>query len=270
MRKHWFLFGGIFLLLSWLLVGCGVAQEQYDTVVADLGKAQQELQSVNAKLGEIQTELGTVQSELEATEDELKAKKNELESSQSELETSQTKVSNLTSDLEKAQSELEATKTQNAELSSNIEKSRSELNGIKSENQALEQANDKLKRLIFLRTELCSEKPKAWSPKPKSGNTFKTNETVYVYAEVTGWKYVLEGQELHRNLTVSVKIIDAEGKDAGSKVDSWIDEQELPYSRSGFDRNFGPLEAGNYTAEIIIDDNNSGETITWTQEFEVI
>lgn len=78
MKKRWFLFGVLFLLVSCLLAGCGVKQELHDAVVADLGTAQAELQSVKAQLGEIQTEL-------KATEDELAVKKNELGSSQTEM-----------------------------------------------------------------------------------------------------------------------------------------------------------------------------------------
>jgi len=73
------------LLFSCLLVGCGVKQEVYDSVVADLNTAQQELQSVRAELSGTQGELETNKTELEATEEELAAKKTELESSQSEL-----------------------------------------------------------------------------------------------------------------------------------------------------------------------------------------
>ncbi len=50
MATRWFLFGVILLLMSTLVVGCGIPQDKHDVVVADLGKAQQELQSVKAEL----------------------------------------------------------------------------------------------------------------------------------------------------------------------------------------------------------------------------
>jgi hypothetical protein len=50
MKKRWFFVGVALLLLSLLMVGCGISQAKYDTAVADLGKAQQELQSVKAEL----------------------------------------------------------------------------------------------------------------------------------------------------------------------------------------------------------------------------
>lgn len=98
MRKRMFLCGMIFLLLSLLLVGCGVAQEQHDAVVADLGKAQQEAQSIKA-----------------------------------ELEASRARVSELTLSLEKAESELEATQAENSELTSSLGKAETELEATQSE-----------------------------------------------------------------------------------------------------------------------------------------
>ena len=51
MAKIWFLAGGILLLVPWLVIGCGISQEQYDVLASDLSKAQHELQSVKTELG---------------------------------------------------------------------------------------------------------------------------------------------------------------------------------------------------------------------------
>lgn len=100
MVKRWLLVGMIFLLVPWLVVGCGVAQEQYDAVVSDLGKAQQELQSVKGELESTQAKVSELTSSQEKAKSELKA-------TQAELETTRAKVSELTSNLEKTKSELE-------------------------------------------------------------------------------------------------------------------------------------------------------------------
>ena len=113
MRKRNFLWlGTIFLLVPLLTVGCGVAQEQYDSVVADLNKANQELQSVKAELQTTQTK----SAELTAG----------LKKAETELETTQAKVSELTAGLEKAE-------TENSELTSSLEKTQGELTATKSE-----------------------------------------------------------------------------------------------------------------------------------------
>lgn len=96
MKKRWFLVGVMFLLVPWLLVGCGVAQEEYDAVVAERDTAQAELQSI----------------------------KTELQSVKDELAASQSKVSELTSSLEKAQTDLEV-------MQSDFEKTKKELTEIK-------------------------------------------------------------------------------------------------------------------------------------------
>lgn len=89
MRKRWFLVGMIFLLVPWLLVSCGVAQEEYDAAVSELGKVQEELQSVKA----------------------------ELEATQTDLAASETTVSSLEAALENANSALQAQQNINLALS---------------------------------------------------------------------------------------------------------------------------------------------------------
>ena len=63
MAKRWFLVGGIMLLLALLMAGCGVAQEQYDTVVAERDSAQAELQSAKDELSAAQS---TIQAQRQA------------------------------------------------------------------------------------------------------------------------------------------------------------------------------------------------------------
>lgn len=248
MVKTWFLTGVVLLLLC-LLVGCGVAQEQYDAVVADLGKAQQELQSVKAELGTTQAKA----SELTSS----------LEKANTELETSQTKVSELTSSLEKAQAELEVTKAKNSELTSSLDESR-------SKNQALEQANDRLRRLTFYVAAFCSEKPNHPNYKPILDNTYMANETVYIYCRVTGVKHSLVDQKLQVDGSFSIKIVNAEGKVVRSQSGRISQSQEKPQAYYWFWWEWKGLEAGNYTAEVEITDNISGETATWKEGFQVI
>lgn len=119
MRKRWVLVGMVFLLLPWLTVGCGIAEEEYAAVVSDLNKAEQELQVVKAELEASQAKVSGLTASLEESETELKAtkaKNSELTSSlgknQTELEAAQAKVSELTASLEESESELTTTKSE--------------------------------------------------------------------------------------------------------------------------------------------------------------
>ncbi len=154
MRKRWILAGVIFLLLSWLLVGCGVAQEQYDTVVADLSKAQQELQ--------------TTRTELESVKSEISTTKSELESVKTSLTGSQSKVSELTSSLEKSKVDLE---TKQAELG----RVKEELNEIKKVYPP--RGFSSLKELQdWLRTNDVSERPASTNAEPMYSKALQIQE----------------------------------------------------------------------------------------------
>lgn len=124
MKKGWFLVGVIFLLVPWVLVGCGIPQEQYDATVAELDKAQQELQSVKAELGTTQAKVAELTSDLSKT--------------QTELEAAQDEVSGLATSLEKNEAELETTQTEKSELNTSLEKSRTELEAVQSEYESFE------------------------------------------------------------------------------------------------------------------------------------
>ena len=101
MRKRWLLAGVILLLLSWLLVGCGVAQEQYDAVVADLNSAQGELQSARAELQSVKGDLSAAQAKVSELTSSLENSQNELQSTQADLKSTQ-------ADLESAGKKLTA------------------------------------------------------------------------------------------------------------------------------------------------------------------
>lgn len=124
MKKKVFLVGMIFLLVPWLLAGCGVAQEQYDAVVAETDKLQHELQSVK-------TELETTQAKVSELTLSLKKAETELETTQNEMVTKQTKVSELTSSLEKAEADNMALIKEKESLQSEYAAVNDELTRIK-------------------------------------------------------------------------------------------------------------------------------------------
>ena len=85
MRKQWFLIASSMLLMALLVVSCGIPQDQYDAVAADLDKAQQELQSVKAELAASQSKVSELTSSVEKSEADLEATQVELEAANTEL-----------------------------------------------------------------------------------------------------------------------------------------------------------------------------------------
>ena len=149
MRKRNFLWlGTIFLLVPLLTAGCGVAQEQYDSVVADLNKANQELQSVKAELQTTQTKsaeltagLKKAETELETTQAKVSELTSSLEKAESEL---QAGSAELTASVQKSQAELEVAQVKVSELTSSLEKVENELETIKSEYEGFKSAVESL------------------------------------------------------------------------------------------------------------------------------
>jgi len=109
MVKRWFLVSVTLLLLG-LVVGCGIPQEQYDAVLAERDQAQQELQSLKAELATAQGQVSGLTSNLGKTKSELEAAQSELETAQSELETTKAELETVRTDLTKAQTDFAAFK----------------------------------------------------------------------------------------------------------------------------------------------------------------
>ena len=85
MKNLWFLVVTIFLSVSWLVIGCGIPQEDYDALTAQLNNVQGELQSVKAELGTTKSELEAKKAELETANADLKTMQAKLETAQKEL-----------------------------------------------------------------------------------------------------------------------------------------------------------------------------------------
>ena len=160
MKKKWLLVGMTLFLVPWLLAGCGIAQEQYDDVVADLNQASKDLQSVRSELeaaqdkvseltsslGKSQTELETTQNELEATEAKNSELTSSLEKAESEL---QAGSAELTASVQKSQAELEAAQAKVSELTSSLLKVENELETTKSEYEAFKSEVESLLLLSY-------------------------------------------------------------------------------------------------------------------------
>ena len=85
MKKIYLLLGILLSSVAWFTVGCGIPQEDYDDVLAQLSTVQQELQAVKAELSETSAELEKTERLLETIKAELKTTQHELELAQKEL-----------------------------------------------------------------------------------------------------------------------------------------------------------------------------------------
>ena len=75
MAKKWFLVIGILLLVSLMLIGCGVPKEDYERVLAERYSVQAELWSIKSELDRVRAELQSVNSELDRAKDDIEAQK---------------------------------------------------------------------------------------------------------------------------------------------------------------------------------------------------
>ncbi len=127
MRKRWFLVGMMFLLLPWLLVGCGISQELYDAVVAERDSLVADLQSFQGELDAAKSKVQSVQSELEALKLELGSASSELESATGELDTAKSEVESAQSELTAKESELQSVQSELATVKSELEEALTQL-----------------------------------------------------------------------------------------------------------------------------------------------
>ncbi len=93
MRKRWPMFGVMLLLISCLLVGCGVSEEVYNAVVAERDAAQAQVTNLQSEVSAIQAQY----DDLKADNDELKS---EFETTQAEYEELSTEYEDLNEQFE--------------------------------------------------------------------------------------------------------------------------------------------------------------------------
>lgn len=95
MRRKWLMFGVMFLLISLLLVGCGISEEAYnavkaerDAVQAQVTNLQSEASAIKAEYDGLKADYDEIKSEfetLQAEHEELSAENDELKKQNEEL-----------------------------------------------------------------------------------------------------------------------------------------------------------------------------------------
>lgn len=92
MLKRWLVVGLMLLLVTLLVVGCGIPQEEYDAVVAERDTAQTQVASVQSKLDKAQSQIENLESELAEEESQIETLQSEVEEAQSEIEALNKKI----------------------------------------------------------------------------------------------------------------------------------------------------------------------------------
>jgi len=83
------LLGVVLLLVSSLMVGCGVAQEEYDRVTSDLSAAQAQIKTLESDYDKAKNDLSTVQSQIKNLEGDYAKAESNLSAAQSQIKTLQ-------------------------------------------------------------------------------------------------------------------------------------------------------------------------------------
>ena len=109
MKIKWVIPGISFIILSLLLVGCGIPHEQYYATIAERDKTVSELQIVKTKLAETEKTYQTVAGESVKVKAELESAKIELEDTEETLQTTQKELQLTQTELENTKEEMETT-----------------------------------------------------------------------------------------------------------------------------------------------------------------
>ena len=108
MRRKQYILGAMVLLVSLLMVSCGIPQEVYDVVLAERNAAQNKVESLQTQVYSLQTEVESLQDELDEAQEQIESIENDRSELESDLATAQSQISSLQSDLNDVISNLDA------------------------------------------------------------------------------------------------------------------------------------------------------------------
>lgn len=131
MRRKQFLLGAMVLLVSLLVVSCGIPQEEYDVVLAERNTALTKTESLQAEVASLQSDLSKkAESQITTLESDLSKAENDLSWAKSEL-------SKVESDLAAVQSALIAAQNQTVDAQSHVSSLQNELAAAEAELEAV-------------------------------------------------------------------------------------------------------------------------------------
>lgn len=102
MKKIIVIFLAVVLLLPLLVVGCGIAQEQYDAVVAERDTLLAEHDSLQNEVSSMQRELDKAQDQIDDLEGDVATAESQVESLKGQVSTTEEKYNTLKQKIDKA------------------------------------------------------------------------------------------------------------------------------------------------------------------------
>ncbi len=130
MRRKQFLLGAMVLLVSLLVVSCGIPQEEYDAVLAERDAALTKTESLQAEVKSLQNDLSKAESQITTLESDLSKAESDLSWVKSEL-------SKVESNLATVQSALIAVQSHNTDAQSRVSSLQDELAAAEAELEAV-------------------------------------------------------------------------------------------------------------------------------------
>jgi len=112
MRRKQFLLGAMVLLVSLLVVSCGIPQEEHDAVLAEQDATQAKVESLQTKVESLQTKVESLQGELDKAQGQIESIENDRSEVESDLATAQSQISSLQGTLNDAKDNLAAAEAQ--------------------------------------------------------------------------------------------------------------------------------------------------------------
>ena len=137
MRRKQFLLGAMVLLVSLLVVSCGIPQEEYDVVLAERDAALTKTESLQAEVKSLQNDLSKAESQITTLENDFSKAKSDASKTKSDLSKAKSDLSKVESDLAAVQSALIAVQSQTADAQSRVSSLQDELAAAEAELEAV-------------------------------------------------------------------------------------------------------------------------------------
>jgi hypothetical protein len=116
MRRKQSLLGVMILLVSLLMISCGIPQTEYDTALAERDAAQAKVEALEIKVEALQIKADTLQDELDKAQERIESFENDPSKLISDLAAAHSQISALQSDLDEANINLAIAQDQIAKL----------------------------------------------------------------------------------------------------------------------------------------------------------